>query len=516
MEGLISLNNLILNEFSSSEICGKDYKYEDIYLLIEQEIDKEFSVTQDSTDWKYVYNETLSLLENETKDLKLASWWIFSAWKEHYWEALELNLPVYLQFIQKFGIALFPKSLKGKANILFWLEEQLTKELLSEENKKKSINYVLLFDLFNKLKIELNKLLDSDKIKFKKIIEFLKPFHEEELLRIEKENIEKQNIVESEVEKKQEINQSSSNKEELFNTNISKETDFKKLLIDIKKSLSLLGKHYREIDIKDIRALRIARFLSWFEIDELPYAEGKKTFLYPPSELEIDELNELIKEENYKFAISLLEEIIEVCPFWLDGHFIAYDIYTKINSTRNANEVKNSLVSFVKINEGILDFYFNDNTPFCSNKTKKWIMDELYSSNIEEKKEDSSSDEKEKELEKIFELANNDKLKEAMDKMLQNYNKATITEDRFNWRLAHAQLAVDFDKKDIGLALLEELQEDIEKFNLDEWNPNLSSKVYTLILNSYSSVDIPYEKLELIYKKLCKTDINSAFEINLN
>ena len=63
---------------------------------------------------------------------------------------------------------------------------------------------------------------------------------------------------------------------------------------------------------------------------------------------------------------------------------------------------------------------------------------------------------------------------------------------------------------------ISKLQDDIKNFKLDKWNPKLASKVYTLVLNSFSNTDIPQEKLEILYKKLCKIDINSAFEIQIN
>ncbi len=103
-----------------------------------------------------------------------------------------------------------------------------------------------------------------------------------------------------------------------------------------------------------------------------------------------------------------------------------------------------------------------------------------------------------------------------MQEVAKQYESSASVEEKFNWRLYHAQLAVEFNKKDIALALLEDLQKDIERFNLDDWNPKLVSKVYSLILNSFTNIDIQNDKLEQIYKRLCKTDINSAFEIELN
>ncbi len=136
--------------------------------------------------------------------------------------------------------------------------------------------------------------------------------------------------------------------------------------------------------------------------------------------------------------------------------------------------------------------------------------------NIKEPINEEKNDEEKKQLSKIYELANDNNLKEAMSLLNKKYQTSSNNEEKFNWRLHHAKLAIEFEKKDIALALLEELEKDIEKFELNQWNPSLASKVYTLLLTSFSNMEITPNRLELIYKNLCKTDINSAFEIKIN
>ncbi len=497
------MSALILNEFQAPKICGDDCKYEDSYLLIEQEVDKDYSVTQDTTDWVFVYDNCIELLENKTKDLKLFSWWIYSYWKRYEWIGLEEKLDLFNNILEKFGTELFPKSIKGKRNIFYWLDESLSSEIVNyNKGKNLSSNYTLFYNLFLKLDLNIQTILQDENRNFKKILDFLKPYFEEEEKNKEKDSLE------TNIEEKKNLVQDNLNE-------INDDADAIKILSLVKKYSSMLSKYYRNKDFKDLRALRISRFLSWLETDGLPYADGKKTFLYPPAELELDEINSLFQEKKYEEALCLAEEIIEVSPFWIDGHHLVFNIFEKTNNLTLANEIKNNILSFVKTNDGILDFTFTDDTPFASNRVKKWINNELLNYQNESNNEDEGLDSNENEIDLIYELANNGEVKEAMKKLSKAYETSLSIEEKFNWRLHHAQLAVEFDKKDIALALLEDLLFLIDKFNLDEWSPKLVSKVYSTILSSFTNMDMEPEKLEKIYKKLCKTDINSAFEIEL-
>jgi len=494
------LSELILKDFSTTNKCGEECRYDDSYLLIEQEIDKIHSVTQEETNWLFVYENSQEFLETKTKDLKLMVWWLFSHFKNNSWQNFEKKLDIFITFLNNFGEELYPKSIKGKKSVIYWFEENLSNEILNFEQNKKNINKAVeLYEQFLDLNNSINFLLQDEERRFKKIIDLLKPFFDE----AQKKSEEKEAVIENSIEPE-------------ISGDITSDSDAIKLLNNTKKNLSSLALYYRQKDYKDLKALRITRFLSWLETEGLPFADGNTTSLYPPAELEVDELNSLLQEEKYEEALNLAEEILEVSPFWISGHFIVFEIFEKTNNQNISQEIKNQLISFIKTNEGILDFYFNDKTPFASSRVKKWLSENM-SENSELKQEVSETNKQKEEVKDLIDtLAQSGKLKEAMFKIEKQYDDSSSIEDKFNWRLYHAQLAVKFNKKDIAFALLDDLQKTIDKFNLDEWNPKLASKVYTLILNTFSNIDIENEKLEQIYKRLCITDINSAFEIKLN
>ena len=502
------MSYLITQDFESENICGVDYRYEEEYLLLEQEVDKAYSVTQEgTTNWELVVKDSENILKTKSKDIKLASWWLLGNWKMNNYSTFEEKLKTYIELLEKYSDELYPKSKKAKLNTFFWLENNLINDLnVFEKNKNKIINPLILLELFEKLNFLINEITQKESSFFKKIISFFKPLADE--YKKTKENLlnPSDNNVKSDQKK---LN----SKEEL--NEINDEKDAIRALRSLKNLSSMLSSYYRKSSFVDLKALRITRFLCWLDTQGLPNSENKKTFLPAPLEFEIDEILELKKNEDYEKSFTLIEEMLEVSPFWLDGHFYAYEILDKTGHKNEAEEIKNNLLSFIKTNEGILELKFNDGTTFASNKTKNWIEDSLFAEETQNTKENKTNINEQK-LEEIYEFANKDKLKEAMQLLEKEYLLSNTVEEKFNWRLNHAQLAIEFDKKDIALALLEELEKEITHYHLDEWNPKLASKVYSLLLTSFSSIDILPQKIEMFYKKLCKTDISNALEININ
>lgn len=477
------MSALILQPIDDS-IVGKDFKYDDSFLSIEQEIDKSHSATFDgSTDWEFVLNSTHDFLINKSKDLKIATWWIYSCWKKNSFLGLEQNLINYLKFLEQFNENLYPKSNKAKQNIIFWFEETLSKEI-EQDKAFEFINSKIFFELFNSLNTTLNTFLNTEEFYFKKIINHLKKrVEEQEKKEEEQEKVEEKKLNEDELDSVKAVS----------------------FLRQLKQDASKLALYYRKNDISDLKALRINRFLSWLETDGIPLNEKGVTQLNPPLELELDEVKELYNNKQYDEAVLLIEEIIEVCPFWFDGHFYLYNIFNASNNKNRAIEVKNTLLSFIKTNEGILTLKFKDNSNFASTKTRKWIEEELTQSKINTTTSNNDS----------FEFDETLSFKEAMEQIQSKYSTSETIKDRFFYRLKQMELAVENNKESMALALFDELETYIEKFNLINWDKKLVSEVYTLFLSSFNSVQVEPEKIEKYYSSLCQIDINSALKINI-
>lgn len=166
------IRELILKEFKNPHVCGIDCKNEDIFLSIEQEIDKDYSVTQsENTNWNFVVSNCEELLSNHTKDLKIATWWIFAKYKLQSMDGLLYGLDTYISLVNTFMTNIFPLSKKSRANILYWLETNLSMQILKNEDDVKNIkNNKEINKLFKNLNEVIKKITDEDRSNFKKII----------------------------------------------------------------------------------------------------------------------------------------------------------------------------------------------------------------------------------------------------------------------------------------------------------------------------------------------------------
>lgn len=492
----------ILEPISNESPCGIDCKYEDAFLLIEQEIDKSNSMLDGvSTDWNFVYNESEKLLCEFTKDIKIFCWFIYASWKKESVTGLQKTLTTFAELLQTYNKALFPKSKRIKISSMLWLEELLNDELFGERGELNfSLPHEQFISVLEAINRDLSLIVEKDVEVFKKLRLALQ--------RVQTEQKAKDVVP---VQKSTQTAEASKNLGQL--SEINSDEDAVKMFRLLKKNAALLQEYWINKDISDLRCIKLTRMLSWIEIDSLPADEDGITLIHAPSEMSIDEVNTFLEEENYEQAFISLEKLIALSPFWLEGHYMAADVLKKAGKEQAALEIKNALLSFVNADRKILQLKFKDSTPFASAALKKWLQDE--SAEQTETVVQNIVDAKEEIVSKAIALANKKQIKEAMELLHLHFASAINKEDKFYWRLAKADLAIKSGKKDIGLALLEELKKEINKYSLDEWNPELSSKVFILYLNSFNRTQIDIADINETYSRLCKTNISKALEINI-
>ena len=493
------MSDKVLSPISESAPCGRDYKYEDLFLAIEAEIDKSNSMLEGvDTDWKDVSNRSLELLETATKDTKVFCWWVYSMYKTQSIYGLQQSLALFNTLLENYKDSLFPKSKKVKLSALTWLEELLTEELLDERGVlQASMEVETFLPLFKELEVNFGATVQEDVVVFRKLRSALQ------------REFDVKEAQKTPTPAPTKVQNTSSQLSE-----ISSDAEATKVMSALKKNAELLHSYYREQNSFDLRAIRLVRMLSWMDIDGLPMQTDAKTPINPPSVMSIDEIETLIAEEAFDEALDKLESLLAVSPFWLDGHLMSYELLTQQEQTKAALEVKNALVKFVNENEGILDLSFRDATPFASAKLKQWL-----SANSSHSETTSSDvvplDTQAETIERAYALAKKKQIKEAMNLLQEQYALAVNREDKFHWRLAKAELAIECAKKDVAKALLEDLKEEIDRYNLDEWKPELAAQVFSLYLNTFNRTQIDLEEINTTYARLCKIDIEQALEIQI-
>lgn len=489
-----------------NDIVGRDCKYDDKYLIIELEIDKISSVTQEVCDYRNIINNCEYLLSKETKDFKLASWWFYANFKINSIEGIKYAIDYFINFINKFSESFYPKTNNSRLNIIDWLELNLSKDFENNLDLKNGFKNTNLHEKFLELSKTFSKLGEENKEYFKDIIKISKPSIIEIVKNLEEE---KNNDVTTDFKEKVDNLVKQDNKIDEILT----DSDANKVLQDIRKRMSKLSNYYRKNDFSNFKSLRITRFLFLLDFEDLPISSGKRTSIYPPLVTDIDLIESLMKQNKNSELLILAEEILEDCPFWLDGHFYTYKALMNTNFTKQAEEIKANFVNFVNANKQVLNLTFIEDTPFVSLKTKNWIEKEKKDKTVEKvenKKDDDIF------FEKIDNFISNNNINEAVYIFEERINLAKNFEDKFIWKLKFSEFILEIGKKDIAKIFLEELMNHIQYFNLLDWNPKLATSVYILVLNNSSSLEYDQTSIDSIYRSLCKIDIKKALEINLN
>lgn len=500
----VMIRKSILQEIN--DIVGKDCKYEDSYLNIEIEIDKISSVTQDTCDFRTVLSECENLLSKDTKDFKIATWWFYTNFKINQIEGLKYSIDCFIEFINKFYTSFYPKSKISKTNIIEWLETTLTKEIENNLNLQNSLKDSELEFKIADLSLSLKKVSETDRDYFKTILKLIKK--QELTPKINKEKIE---VVETiKVADEKQINE---NKFELkIDNTITNDFDANKVLRSIKKSASSLSDYYRQKDYSNFKSIRITRFISLIDIEDIPTSQANKTQIQAPLIEDLQSVEKLFKQNKYYEALNLSEKILEDCPFWLDGHFYTYQILEKTNYIKQANEVKLELLNFIELKKGILNLTFADGTPFASLKTKTWIDKENKNRDKEEFKE---VNEEKNIVDEIHNFISNNNEEESISFFEEKISLSKSMEEKFNTKVEFLKFVVSISRRDIANIYLEHILDEIKYFNLDSWNPKLVSRIYSFILTNFRSSEYHKDKIKEVYKKLCIIDMHEAYKINL-
>jgi len=482
----------IVKEISSKNPIGNDWKYEDDYLAIEAEIDKTMSASNvGDVDWKFIYEEATNILQKESKDLKIASYWLYAKWKLNSWDGLEVVLPLYIELISTYQESLFPKSIKVKLRILEWLHESLTLAFFKNIDTLDEEKFKRLIDSLELLESTIILALKKEDLKlFFPLIRKLKKNNEE------KKNLENLN---KEDEPIKEIEKSSINE-----TNVKLETSKYTLL-----------EHKQELQSK---LANITNNQHLFNItQELGFSLLNQAFLKEksvqreefPSDEELKYMESIKDKEHYPEEIKVY---IVTYPCWLEGQYLLIEYSEKKESLEQykiiSNILKYKLINFIKKNGEKLHIHTPLNYKILGEALKKWINLEkkyLIISNINN-------------YEEVFQEAvkiSKEKSKEEGMMLIETIKKESKThEESFLWTLKQVYYAFKIDNKNMAIALLYELNQEIEHFNLESWNPHLAIEVYGLLLKPNINKTLNTEKKELIYRKLCKLSPKEAMKIS--
>ncbi|QOG11547.1 type VI secretion system protein TssA [Arcobacter sp. FWKO B] len=494
----------MLNPISEENICGVDMKYDDLYLAIEQEISNENSLTNtNKINWEFVGINSQILLTKQTKDIKLFCWWAIASIKHDLNTTFSI-LELMNQFITMFHNKLFPTTIKARISIFNWFDSNLEKTIILDNKLAFTTDDLTnLQEILNSIQNSINDLTNTQYTYFKNLLTILTNMQKQQSNLVQITQITTPNTQQTKPINTQNIDY------------INNDYDFKKSLNVFKKLSNEIIQYLHNTDSYSLMAIKLTRMLCWLEIDETPKSVNNKTLIKAPSQTRLDEIDELLNNSNLEEAFLLIETTLSRAPFWLDGHKKSYDILKQENKLQSTKEIKNHILSFVNTYDNILDLTFDDNTPFASHETIKWLNISLQPVKNEttNSKDIEIVDDLKNFKNKCYAYIKQKNPKQAFLEIETKIKTADNYEDKFLLKILHIEVAIEASLPHLALAIIEELYHDIEYFKLEKWKPELASKVYLILLKSFNRTQISKERFDDAYYKLSK--INSTMILDI-
>ncbi|MBW3568345.1 MAG: type VI secretion system protein TssA, partial [Proteobacteria bacterium] len=239
----------------------------------------------------------------------------------------------------------------------------------------------------------------------------------------------------------------------------------------------------------DPRAFRVTRMATWLMIDQAPPAENGRTQLNPPAAERLKAFQIQFDQGQYDKLIPELELSVARTPFWLDGQHLSFRALTMLGpaGAEAAAAVQAETVHFVDRLPQMLELSFSDGTPFANDATRLWLEEARGAQSDGSSSGGGKSDAapwNEAFKDARAKAAKGDVAKAVADMQI-GLAKAGSAVERFNWRLATAELLAGAGQTTVAAAMLESLAEEIETRRLDEWQPSLAARVFVQLVNCY-------------------------------
>ena len=268
---------------------------------------------------------------------------------------------------------------------------------------------------------------------------------------------------------------------------------------------------------------RLTRLGLYLHITEPPLTKsGNQTYVPAPRWERNENLSTLVASQNW---VELLRETEPALPkerFWLDLHRYVALALAGLGHEAARETVLVETAAFVRRLPGILDLEFSDGRPFASPETREWLAGATRAGPGDASPTTSSGEENDdgfaQKLREAHQTARGGNLQEAIDML----NAAIALDpnggrDRFRAKLAMAGACAAARAHALAEGILAGLAEEIQRFQLEIWEPKLAEACYRARYEALMAVGTDgtrsNEELVNVYRQLCKVSPSLALSL---
>lgn len=222
---------------------------------------------------------------------------------------------------------------------------------------------------------------------------------------------------------------------------------------------------------------QLRRHAIWQSIATVPPSrDDVKTDLAAVSADRVAEYRETLEKAPDMDLWKRIEQSLSVSPFWLDGHWLSARVAEALGYAACSEAIRASVMAFVERLPRLADMTFNDGTPFLCAEAADWMHTAPAMSGTP-----GGASPWEQAYDQAREMAGNKGLAKAMQLMEDGLSGAREPRERFYWRFASARLLKDNGLKTLASQQIQDLHQQTRGLALEDWEPGLVSKLEKLV-----------------------------------
>jgi len=506
---------------------GEDPRYGDEFVLIKTEIDK-----LAFNDYNAVMTLAREILENQSKDIRVAGYFMLANTYINGAKGLIDGLILYRLLLERFGDDVYPTKESARNTSMLWLNNNKLAAYVKQHQNKidlKTVDMVakqidrlnqVLVSVTNEETLCLNSLNNWVKETRKKVDIPPPPSPQTELKHSGNAEVSTNDVVSN--------NLNAAPQSDVSQGNVSRAETNPLSGVDSSSSMSdtelysLIRKIVNQLmaDKEYARGISYARAARWGGFSMPPH-ENSKTRIAPPRQTGVNQITAFLAADDHEEALKKCEGIF----FEMGGHILldlqmyAHKAAKALGKSNVANLIAFETAAFLQRFPGIESLRFEDDSACANPECLTWL-NKLGGTSKNEAPlitADEDSAELLEEINQACEEANDKDLNAGLRK-LNGYRPKT-EKQRFQLKLAMAQLCLDHGRAELALPMLDELTEQANRTSLAIWDVGLAMSAARQLQNALRSVTANaseknrarYEqRLEEVTAQMCRWDLAQA------
>ena len=509
-----------LEPVSDGHPCGEDVAYADDFEAIKIELAKLSGI-----DCRLILDASERLLKRQSKDLRVATYYIFAALRDRGLAGFSDGLEILCGLLQKFDQSLWPKKPVQKRNALNWLSGERVLDTLKGTELSNSVDLKRTLSALMSLQHHLEGWEESVRPSLFPLLQYF----EESSVRFSSPQTGTSQSQEVSTPIDQEVvpqirQEGQRPSESLAVTQVNSS----KALLD---QVRINAAYLREQDDGYWPAYKMIRAVRWGGLNGIPPHQNGQTRLKAPRTDLLATLNRLVNEQQWRDLLDRVEAAFleGANQYWLDLQYYAWQGQQALGGLY-LSQVDSSLFelkSLLTRCDGLTGLSFDNGFPFVSADTLTWLEQKVMPST---RKQTSSRTVQKAVIESSSQVENQEsQWQQALLKTQEQGLDAafawleTLPELKSGagqvkkW-LMMARLAANNQKVDWALKLLEQASRQMQVLTVKEWDKHFAFDVYALwyqLLNeNLDKKDTEATgQLEFLRTELMQADIVRALEL---